>query len=70
MLTAVMGASLIRRIVRKLVEGKEMRPLTIGKEKDMYYPMPGEKDFESYFEQRRFFRIRDILGLLVMKKHR
>jgi len=36
----------------------------------LYYPMPGEQDFERYFEQRRFFRIRDVLGLLVMKKHR
>jgi methionyl-tRNA formyltransferase len=70
MITAVIGASLIRRAVRKLVEGKYVQPLSIEKEKDMYYPMPGEKDFESYFEQRRFFRIRDTLGLLVVKKHR
>ncbi|MBL1321631.1 MAG: hypothetical protein COA63_011300 [Methylophaga sp.] len=70
MITAVIGASLIRRVVRKLIAGEDLQPLAIEKEKDMYYPMPGEKDFESYFEQRRFFRIRDILGLLVMKKHR
>lgn len=69
MLTAVIGAKLIERLVRKLVSGEQLTPLTIGQEKDMYYPMPGEKDFEGYFEQRRFFRIRDILGLLVMKKH-
>ena len=70
MLTAVIGASLIQGVVRKLVLGKDVTPLVIEKEQDMYYPLPGEKDFESYFEQRRFFRIRDILGLLVMKKHR
>ncbi|MFW5425819.1 MAG: methionyl-tRNA formyltransferase [Methylophagaceae bacterium] len=69
MITAVIGASLIRRIVRKIIKGEALPALTIEKEKDMYYPMPGEKDFENYFEKRRFFRIRDILGLLVMKKH-
>jgi len=70
MLTAVIGASLIRSVIRKLVSDKDVTPLIIEKEQDMYYPMPGEKDFENYFEQRRFFRIRDVLGLLVMKKHR
>jgi methionyl-tRNA formyltransferase len=69
MITAVIGASLIRRIVRKIIKGEALPMLILEDEKDMYYPMPGEKDFESYFEQRRFFRIRDILGLLVMKKH-
>lgn len=70
MLTAVIGANLIGRVIRKIIAGKKLTPLVIGKEKDMYYPMPGEKDFERYFEKRRFFRIRDVFGLLVMKKQR
>jgi hypothetical protein len=35
--------------------------------RDNYYPMPGDREFASYFEQRRFFRIRDVLGLIAFR---
>ena len=37
-------------------------------EEEDYYPVPGEKAFEEYFRKRRFFRIRDVLGLLLGKR--
>jgi methionyl-tRNA formyltransferase len=71
MYTAVIGAGLTQRIVRRLIEGKDPVINTIhNDEENSYYAMPGEEDFDTYFQQRRFFRIRDILGLLILKKHR
>jgi folate-dependent phosphoribosylglycinamide formyltransferase PurN len=69
MYTAVIGASLIRLVVRRLLAGKDAgQNIVAGDEEDGYYPMPGDKDFETYFKQHRFFRIRDVLGLIVMKR--
>jgi len=71
MYTAVIGAKLIGRVVRRLLAGHNPQLQTIHPEEaDAYYPMPGNKDFKRYFKQRRFFRIRDVLGLLVMKRYR
>ncbi len=72
MYTAVIGAKLLGRVVKRLIDGKDPKLHLIhsSNEKDMYYPMPGDKDFESYFKQRRYFRIRDVLTVLVMKKYR
>ncbi|WP_028865673.1 methionyl-tRNA formyltransferase [Psychromonas aquimarina] len=71
MYTAVIGAKLLGRVLRKLIDGKDPKLHTAHSqdEKEMYYPMPGDKDFESYFKQRRYFRIRDVLSVLVMKKY-
>jgi folate-dependent phosphoribosylglycinamide formyltransferase PurN len=72
MFTAIIGAKLIGRIVRRLIAGKkpQLNIISNAKEADAYYPMPGEQEFEEYFKKRRFFRIRDVLGLLVMKRYR
>ncbi len=70
MVTAVIGARLFRRVIRRLLAGRDARIKISAEETDAYYPMPGDKDFETYFKQHRFFRIRDILGLIVMKKYR
>ncbi len=69
MYTAVIGARLIRRVVRRVLAGADPKlEDTHQEEEDAYYPMPGSDDFKTYFKQRRFFRIRDILGLLVMRR--
>ncbi len=72
MYTAVIGAKLLGRVVKRLIDKKDPKLHIIhnSDEKEMYYPMPGDKDFESYFKQRRYFRIRDVLSVLVMKKYR
>lgn len=71
MFTAVIGARLIRRVVRRLIDGRDpVLNRASDKEVDAYYAMPEAQDFEAYFKQRRFFRIRDVLGLLVFKKNR
>ena len=68
--TAVIGARLIQRAVKKIVAGEALQTIPVETEADEYYSLPTDEDFESYFERRRFFRIRDVLGLLVMKKYR
>ncbi len=72
MYTAVIGAKLLGRVLKRLIAGTDpkLHTVNIHDEDDIYYPMPGEKQFESYFKQRRFFRIRDVLAVLVMKKYR
>jgi folate-dependent phosphoribosylglycinamide formyltransferase PurN len=69
MLTAVIGTRLLRRVIRRLQNGQSARNVvteqeTAGAE---YYPMPGGKEFSSYFQQRRFFRIRVVLGLIAFR---
>jgi hypothetical protein len=69
MYTAVIGAVLTRRIVRRLLAGKDpVQEIINDRETSQYYPMPGEMDFDAYFKQRRFFRIRDVLGLIFMRR--
>jgi hypothetical protein len=69
MYTATIGAVLTRRIVRRLLAGKDPgQEIISDRETSQYYPMPGEMDFEAYFKQRRFFRIRDVLGLIFMRR--
>ncbi len=70
MMTAVIGAALVRRIVKKIIADEKLNTFSIDQEENNYYALPAEKDFGLYFQRRRFFRIRDILGLLIMKKHK
>ena len=68
-MTAVIGSRLLGRVIRRLQQGRS--PIGHVRSDDSgeadYYPMPGEEAFASYFEQRRFFRIRDVLGLMVFR---
>jgi len=68
-LTAVIGARLLKRIIRRLQNGQPaaIQPADPGDSHESYYPMPGDREFASYFQQRRFFRIRDVLGLIVFR---
>ena len=68
-LTAVIGARLLRRVIRRLQRGE---PAAIPSKyavqaEENYYPMPGDREFASYFQQHRFFRIRDVLGLIAFR---
>jgi len=69
MLTAVIGARLLRRVIRRLQGGQPARKVCteLDAPAESYYPMPGDKEFASYFKQRRFFRIRDVLGLIAFR---
>ena len=68
-LTAVIGARLLRRVIRRLQSGQpaSMAPVQLEASREDYYPMPGDREFASYFEARRFFRIRDVLGLIAFR---
>jgi folate-dependent phosphoribosylglycinamide formyltransferase PurN len=58
--TAATGADLLALIGEKLLAGRSLSSIRPEEdEADHYYPMPGESAFDSYFRQRRFFRIRD-----------
>ena len=68
-ITATIGAKLLKRAGNLLANGKELPTITIDpSEEDNYYPLPGEKNFDDYFKQNRFFRIRDILGFALKKR--
>lgn len=65
-LTAIIGARLLKRIGRKLYNGEQPAPMSQpDREGAAYYPMPAEADFEDYFAERRYFRIRDIFGFFM-----
>lgn len=68
-LTAVIGARLLRRVIRRLQHGQPAAIPIADPEvsSETYYPMPGDREFASYFERHRFFRIRDVLGLIVFR---
>jgi len=68
-LTAVIGARLLRRIIRRLQNGQPaaIPAVESAESQASYYPMPGDQEFASYFQQHRFFRIRDVLGLIVFR---
>lgn len=69
MYTAVIGARLAGTVIRRLIGGEAPGECVIAPdEQENYYPMPGDSDFEAYFRQRRFFRIRDVLGLMLARK--
>ncbi len=69
MLTAVIGTRLLRRVIRRLQNGQPARNESMKLEAtdDDYYPMPGDEEFASYFQKHRFFRIRDVLGLIAFR---
>ncbi|MCP4471552.1 MAG: hypothetical protein GY815_12875 [Gammaproteobacteria bacterium] len=70
MLTAVIGTRLLRRVIRRLQNGQSARneSMKLGAtDEDYYHPMPGDEEFASYFQQHRFFRIRDVLGLIAFR---
>ncbi len=67
-ITAVIGARLLKRIGKKLLPGKMPETITIENEKTTYYPMPGSSDFDEYFENIRYFRIRDLLSHILRIK--
>ncbi|MCP4769447.1 MAG: hypothetical protein GY875_24725 [Gammaproteobacteria bacterium] len=69
MLTAVIGTRLLQRVIERLQNGQPASKVSAEPEstQEDYYPMPGDREFASYFEQRRFFRIRDVLGLIAFR---
>ena len=67
--TAVIGARLLRRVILRLQNGQPAGVTTSDsvENPENYYPMPGSSEFASYFRERRFFRIRDVLGLIAFR---
>jgi len=62
-------AFLYHRVGNLLLTGKKPQKISIINEPDKYFSMPVEKDFDEYFKQRCFFRIRDLISFLLRKKH-
>ena len=65
--TAFIGASLLKRIGNCLVQKKAPESYTDKNDKPHYYKMPHKKHFLVYMNKYRFFRIRDILGLIIWR---
>jgi len=63
--TADIGANLLQEAAQQLLQQGFISPTPVEQsESDEYYPMPGSKEFESYFKRRRFFRIRDVFKMI------
>ena len=66
--TAFIGASLLKRIGKTLVKQKTPKVIRVSKiDRKRYYKMPKRKHFLVYQSKYRFFRIRDIFGLLIWR---
>lgn len=66
--TAFVGTSLLKRVIKLLISGKEVVALPKLENSGNYYPMPKAEDFSHYFARRRFFRIRDIIKLVIKRR--
>lgn len=68
---AVIGGRLAASAARKLARGEPLPALPQTQEDHhAYYSMPDEKDFDTYFKTRRFFRIRDVLAAALRRWRR
>lgn len=66
--TAFIGTCLLKRVLKSLISGQKIAPLPKLENSGNYYPMPNAKDFSDYFTRRRFFRIRDIIKLVLKRR--
>lgn len=64
--SAYIGCKLLQRIVN-LINSNKPIPKIVRKKKGNYYSMPTKTIFKSYLQTRRFFRLRDIFGLITLK---
>lgn len=70
-LTAVIGARLLQRVVRQLLAGENPAAIDNEFSEQNYYSIPAQQDFDDYFKRRRFFRIRELLSFVfrVIRRH-
>lgn len=66
--TAFIGTILLKRVIKSLLAGKIVMGLPKLANNGNYYPMPNAEDFRDYFARRRFFRIRDIIKLVIKRR--
>jgi len=69
---AVIGGRLAVSAARKLARGEPLQRIGQSEmpQPHSYFGMPEEKDFDAYFEKRRFFRIRDVLATALRRMRR
>lgn len=67
--TAIIGARLLRRILHAMARGVMPTALQVEAQEGRYYSVPGHADFREYFSRRRFFRIRNTMGMVLRRKH-
>ena len=63
---ALLESSLLRKIGQRIQTGQPLPSIEVTK-KGRYFSMPSKANFKSYFKSRRFFRIRDIIGIVALK---
>lgn len=62
---ALIGARLVQKQARKLIKYGELKPVDVSKEKEQYFAMPTEEDFNQYRKKREYYRIRDIAKIML-----
>ena len=63
--SAVAGAYLLRRVARDLIAGQSPAVTATDAAGARYFHFPSAADVAAYMRHHRFFRIRDLLGLLL-----
>jgi methionyl-tRNA formyltransferase len=66
--TAKYGADLLSEIIAEIPAGSLNKKVDVApEEKAQYFSMPGEEEFDNYFDKRRFFRIRDLIRRILKR---
>jgi len=63
--TAVIGSRLAQQVIRKLLRGEKLEPVAAEPGDGQYYAFPDAQAFAEYFRSRRFFRIRNLLRMVI-----
>jgi methionyl-tRNA formyltransferase len=61
--TAFIGSQLIKRVGKELRQRKTIKSLACT-EPSHYFPLPNQSATEAYLKKHRFFRLRDLFGIL------
>lgn len=68
MKTAILGSRLLQQIVRRLARDEAIPTITVSEDEARYYSLPTSEAFDEYFRRRRFFRIRNVLRILLHRR--
>lgn len=63
--TALIGGRLVQKLVRKLIKYGSLKPIDVSHEEEKYYPMPEENDFFHYKKNRAYYRVTDLLKIML-----
>ena len=61
------GAKLLHEAGQKILNQEKLRTIEKSSEQGKYFSIPNAQDFQNYFKEHRFFRLRDTLRLYLKR---